>query len=1493
LAHFEDLPRNPIPIARTTDATLLRLPRRYAAVEPIGRGGAGEVWIVEDRYTHRRLALKLLGRGASPAERTSLIQEAVALSGLEGLGVPRVLRFGRLEGSGRLYLLRELVEGVSLQELVYSGCEPQLALGALALAAEQLTRLHRAELLHGDVKPANIIVNPSGQATLVDLGLAAPLRESGTVASGLTPKYAAPELLQGRQLTVRAEIFALGVTLSEILENLQGALEPTINTFLHTIRERATMLEPLKRYPSADEFAAALRSAAHLPPAPSERQRAGLWPIVGFDNTSRRLMRAATDLAAGQLLHLDGPSGSGRSVLLRRLAWSLGVEDHAIVWVDDTLGGDQTKIALELSELERTPAAYLLIDEAERLNADNRARVQEALLRGARVVSTDPADLEPASGVRTFAVPPLSDMTGLELVRRMVPSLTPPLAAQVLEFAARRPGPLKQFLARLATTPVVSPGDVEALLGEQSDSAPQATAHAAQQPPVRLELIHTTLDRGRFLEAQGQLSTRDADHSLLAEIARARLHIGLGEDSKAAALLRLYTPDSAELETLEGRLWRLWLGRAEIGVGEVERARAVLEPLSNQTDALGIEARVYLGLAQRHSGQSSLSLEHFEAAAQAAAALGARRVEGLARLCAGLVLAEEQRFEEALASYELALGAAQDAGDANTLATTQSNLAVLMRRRGDLARAITHLESAIDAGQRAGRRRAVHVALCNLANTELYVGRLERAQQSIEALERDRENLGPRERAQLDGLRADLALLSGDTRGARAAYLRCAAAYEAAGLKEPAAEARLECLLLATGQDSTSTEELESSLEKARQQLNDNPTHRPLLKLAEAHLTDLLGQHQATRAHLDAALLAAEETQQREWIWRTLEQRAELSSRNGQPAMARRDREAALLVLEAIAAGLPPDLREVYWNDERRARLRAALRDVPSPLPRRLADSTLPSDPAPAQQRSRFFRLLEINAELLGEFDLNRLCARVIEYALELLDAERGFVILGTPDGGMTVHTARDAQGDKVRTDFSRSIARRAMATNQPVISHNAGSDANLKSYASVHELRVQGVACVPIHGRQRTAIGGLYLECRGVRSRMLEAELKMLEAFADQVGLAIETARLISENLQRTEELRAANTELESAQERLRELLGERTQKLKAARKRLRDAEETLYGHFGYQGLVGVSQSMRRVYSLIDRIKDADVPVLIGGESGTGKEVAARAIHRASNRSRLPFQGINCGAIPEHLLESELFGHVRGAFTGADRERKGLLREAAGGTVLLDEIGEMPHKMQAGLLRVLQEKRVRPVGGTIEEPIECRFLFATHRDLQDLVRTGKFREDLYYRIVVVRLDLPPLRERTEDIAALADHFFGLFAARHKRDRKSLSKSALQTLCAYAWPGNVRQLEHVLLNAWILSDGAEIGAEDLELPSEVGHAPPRSVAALPPPPVSERGQPPSSVGAPGTRSNHQEGERARIARALSETNWNRVKAAELLGIPRRTFYRRLRQYGLQ
>jgi DNA-binding NtrC family response regulator len=505
--------------------------------------------------------------------------------------------------------------------------------------------------------------------------------------------------------------------------------------------------------------------------------------------------------------------------------------------------------------------------------------------------------------------------------------------------------------------------------------------------------------------------------------------------------------------------------------------------------------------------------------------------------------------------------------------------------------------------------------------------------------------------------------------------------------------------------------------------------------------------------------------------------------------------------------------------------------------------------------------------------------------------------------GELEAHAARIRSGlDEPHARFSRSVAERVIETGEPVVTMSARDDARLAEAVSVHQLAIQSIACVPIRGAPplgRT-IGALYLETRMRPGVRFEQELPTLGAFADQAAIAIENARLLAENRERADALARANVELAAARDELAGRLGRRTEQLAEARRDLKQVRAELRSHFGYAGLVGTSGAMRRLYALIDRVKDTDIPVLITGESGTGKEMVARAVHNAGPRAKKPFTGVNCGAIPANLLESELFGSVRGAFTGADRDRRGLFQEADGGTLLLDEIGEMPQKMQSGLLRVLQEKTVRPVGGTQEDPVDVRVIAATNRDLAQMVAEGTFREDLFYRLHVVEMHVPPLRERVDDIPPLIDHFLSLFAARYRRDRKTMSRDALRKLCAYPWPGNVRQLEHVLLSAWLMSDTSEIPADDVELPTPL-HAPvhpaagPRAVA----PADSRIRTTPSAAAQPapaGARAASQAefkaAERERILSALTACNWNRLAAARMIGVPRRTFYRRLKEFGI-
>jgi two-component system response regulator AtoC len=309
---------------------------------------------------------------------------------------------------------------------------------------------------------------------------------------------------------------------------------------------------------------------------------------------------------------------------------------------------------------------------------------------------------------------------------------------------------------------------------------------------------------------------------------------------------------------------------------------------------------------------------------------------------------------------------------------------------------------------------------------------------------------------------------------------------------------------------------------------------------------------------------------------------------------------------------------------------------------------------------------------------------------------------------------------------------------------------------------------------------------------------------------------------------------------------------------------------------LLGTSSAMKKVYDLIDRVAETDASVLITGESGTGKELVARAIHQRSRRSSGPFVAINCAAVTETLLESELFGHVRGAFTDAKNGRPGLFVEANGGTLFLDEIGELPLGLQPKLLRALQERRVRPVGGNNEVPFDARLLTATNRDLESAVEDGRFRGDLFYRIDVVHVPVPPLRARSTDVLLLAQHFAQHFGNAFGKEVKGLSPAVGEKLLAYSWAGNVRELANAVERAVALTRSENLAVEDL--PEKIRD--------------HKKSQLVVSSFDPTELVPLEEIERRYILRVLEAVGGNRTLAAQTLGLDRKTLYRKLKVYGV-
>ncbi len=392
----------------------------------------------------------------------------------------------------------------------------------------------------------------------------------------------------------------------------------------------------------------------------------------------------------------------------------------------------------------------------------------------------------------------------------------------------------------------------------------------------------------------------------------------------------------------------------------------------------------------------------------------------------------------------------------------------------------------------------------------------------------------------------------------------------------------------------------------------------------------------------------------------------------------------------------------------------------------------------------------------------------------------------------------------------------------------------------------------------------------RIVRERQPDALVLVLTAFGDAAAAGEAIRAGAYDFVSKPYDLAALREKLARAVGRRRLMSASREQRAPAGpRGRSQEAPE----------LVGHSPAIIEVMKTVARVAPTQATVLLLGETGTGKELVARTIHRYSDRAGRRFVAVNCSALAEGLLESELFGHVRGAFTGAAGSRPGLFREADRGTLFLDEIGDVSSGLQARLLRALQEHEIVPVGSETPVKVDVRVIAATHRDLAALVREGRVREDLYYRLNVVTLELPPLRERRQDIPVLIDHFLRELTERHGRGPVAVDPEAQERLLAHDWPGNIRELQNVLERALVLAEQDVIGPE--HLPAEVGAR--RPAAEAPP-------RPPEP--APGPLPSLEEVERRHVIRVLEATGGSREEASRILGISRRTLTRMVQRWGL-
>lgn len=473
--------------------------------------------------------------------------------------------------------------------------------------------------------------------------------------------------------------------------------------------------------------------------------------------------------------------------------------------------------------------------------------------------------------------------------------------------------------------------------------------------------------------------------------------------------------------------------------------------------------------------------------------------------------------------------------------------------------------------------------------------------------------------------------------------------------------------------------------------------------------------------------------------------------------------------------------------------------------------------------------LVEAAISLQEESDLDNLVPRLLDKAFKVGGTERGYMLLRDEQGELVPVASRGIEpGSLPPGDPSRSIVQTALKERRPVLSRNAARDPRFSGSESIIIRGIRSACCIPLEARGRR-IGALYLDATGV-GRLTEEHLPLLEAFGSLAALSL-----------------ARTMELDD----------------------VRRALETTIGSTRFPGIVGESEVMRQLYDRMDRIAAADLPVLISGESGTGKELVARALHQHGPRSKGPFRAIFCGNLTAELLESELFGYKKGAFTGAVADKPGLLDLADKGTLFLDEIADVPPMIQAKLLRFLQEGEYQRLGDPHPRSADVRVLSATNKTLKDEISKGGFREDLYYRLNVLTIEAPPLKQRDNDIPLLTVTILARVAARTGQPLRRISAGALKKLNAYDWPGNVRELENVLARAAVLASGELIEAEDIDIATDSDGF--------------ERESDDSGYDLQSAIEIH-------LKRVLKMTEGNRSEAARILGVSRRYLQKTLSRW---
>ncbi len=1482
----------------------------YRFVRELGVGAFGSVQLVEDaagqRYARKFLKIHAVRPAAEQIARFKA--EFAILTTLQHPHIARIHEFGIDPATGDYFFTGEFVDGMPIHQATQQASIEQIE-EWIVQTLRALEFLHAHSVYHFDLKPPNLLVTRDGHIKVIDFGLA---NLSGRALAG-TPSYMAPEICLREARDGRADLYALGVIWYQCLTGMNpfraGSLQATID------RQLQHLPAPLRSLrPDAPEYCQSI-IARLLAKNPLQRYARGGLVIRDINYRGGKTYRIETETTRQGYLPEVG------TLIGRETQWAAACEalntpreatpPFPVLVIHGAAGTGKTRVCHELryhAQLQERRIAIYDFDHP--IDAHTMGELRALGLHGCAADSAGfhrCAPLETTPDLLVIALYP-------DDAKRLVTWLPEDRITQIALplFGAQEIDAYLQHVTGLAQIP---PELIQSILHRTEGN-----------PRLVRELLAAALSSGTLLDETGRWSAAtftDLAHRIIA------LPLPTAFDAWFATRWATLTPDLHAIVTC-------------VALCQQPITTAALMAIA-QCSAEHLATLDHEGWIQRIGNVVSLGNPGLRAWIRATLP-APERMAWHDRLASHLALLPQEEalyhrtygslgptMESALHAYVAQRAQREEWREATSaLAWAWQQLPPGSQR---MAIGIQWLDSVIETGE-ACAFHAAHALVQAAVNAlpdalrgaqqhavqfkelewHLQQQNLDAASDRITQLLAAPEYVSPVDRLRLQNYRGRIAWEHGDSATAER-ILRTT--WQEALTRTPREQAQvtnndLSLVLMGQGKFAEAIQHLQD--EFARPAIANDPflAARTLYALCEASL-----QSGALDTAADYGVRAYELAQplgRDALLLRILNSLGNIANARAATADALAYYQRGLHLAErlgdrsctaALSTNIGVMLHQLGKIEESISHLQHTVHLLGA-IDRSPADDACLSicrealhnaqhPPSPAMKENPMItpptslthegwkQLFAITQQLARETDIPRLLEQILVHATTLAKAELGMILLLDAHDALTVTSALNVEPDEALRATSTTIAKQAIQQNRPIIIEDAVEDTQFREEASVMLGQLRSICVLPIHAVGRV-IGCMYLSHQHQANAFQMIDHELLMAFADQAGIAIHRANLLERTMAKAQQLAEHLADRESEVSKLEAQLASHDQP----------------GHFRLNDLQSVNPLMGKLFALVTKILPTDLSVFLHGETGTGKEVVARILHtQHPARGKGAFIAVCCGAIPKELMESELFGYKAGAFTGATRDKAGLFEAASGGTLFLDEVAELPLDLQAKLLRVLQEQEIRRLGETTTRKVNCRILSASHRDLRQMVQQGTFREDLFFRLCQIQIDIPPLRQRLEDLPTLMETFIARYCAHHHiKTIPHVAREAMKRFLAYNWPGNIRELENLVQAMCALSDGKTLRCEDIPPHHPMAQPQPGVAMGTAPNPSAATGAMPPALMATATstipidRHNMYDSQKSWpayelliIAKAYRHYHGDANVAAKALGISRAKIYK--------